>query len=137
MITGGANGLGLCIAKRLADAGTAITIVDLPANGGAIADNCRMREINLAEDDAATKLASLAASLGTLDVLVANAGVVPPWRGIAEPDLEEWDRVMRINVWAVAATIGALSDALGRSGHGSLIAMALLNGHKAHPRQVL
>ena len=137
VVTGGANGLGFAIATRLAQAGASITIIDLPAGGQSIPNSWKLCEIDLATDQAASQLARLADELGHVDVLVANAGVVPPWRGVAQLNLAEWDRVMRINVWGVAVTIGAFADALERSGHGSVVAMASLNGHKAHPRQVL
>ena len=44
---------------------------------------------------------------------------------------------MTVNVWGVAATLGAFADALAASGRGSAIAMASINGYKAHPKQVL
>jgi NAD(P)-dependent dehydrogenase (short-subunit alcohol dehydrogenase family) len=72
-----------------------------------------------------------------VELVVANAGLVPPWRGVADLDLAEWDRVMRVNVWAVAATLGAFADALTASRRGSAITMASINGYKAHPSQVL
>ncbi len=36
---------------------------------------------------------------------MAAAGIVPPWRGIAELDLDEWDNVFAVNVRGVAATL--------------------------------
>jgi NAD(P)-dependent dehydrogenase (short-subunit alcohol dehydrogenase family) len=63
--------------------------------------------------------------------------VVPPWRGVEALDRAEWDRVMAINVWGVAITLGAFAPALEASGHGSAIVMASINGYRAHPRQVL
>jgi NAD(P)-dependent dehydrogenase (short-subunit alcohol dehydrogenase family) len=72
-----------------------------------------------------------------VSVVVANAGVVPPWRGVEDLDRAEWDRVMAINVWGVAITLGAFAGALEASGHGSAIVMASINGYRAHPRQVL
>ncbi len=137
VVTGGASGLGLAIATKLASAGAEIIIIDLPGTGEALPSGWTFCAIDLARDDAANKLATLAADLGTVDVLVANAGVVPPWRKVDALDLTEWDQVMRINVWGVAATLGAFADALERSGQGAAVVMASLNGYKAHPSQVL
>ena len=39
------------------------------------------------------------------DVVVAAAGIVPPWSPIAELDLEQWDDVFAINARGVAATL--------------------------------
>src|SRR5687767_2840476 len=44
---------------------------------------------------------------------------------------------MRLNVWAVASTLGAFAEGLSASGGGSAIVMASINGYRAHPKQVL
>lgn len=137
LITGAANGLGHAIAQRLARAGARIVAVDLPHMLNGLPDDWQGEGIDLANENAEARLADLAERLGSVDVVVANAGLVPPWRGMDELDREEWDRVMRVNVWGVAATIGAFADALEHSGHGAVVAMASINGYKAHPKQVL
>lgn len=137
VITGAANGLGHAIAQRLAHAGARIIAIDLPSMLDDLPDGWQGEGIDLAHESAQNRLADLAGRLGSVDIVVPNAGMVPPWRGMDELDREEWDRVMRINVWGVAATIGAFADALERSGHGAVVAMASINGYKAHPKQVL
>lgn len=137
IVTGAANGLGRAIAGRLADAGASIVAVDLPDAGADMPEDWHYVPIDLAHDDAEQKLAHLASELGRVDIVVANAGVVPPWRGFDALDRAEWDYVMRVNTWSVAATIGAFAPALERSGQGSVIAMASINGYVAHPKQAL
>lgn len=137
VVTGGANGLGLAIAHRFAAAGAQIIVLDLHGKAGGLPSGWRYHAVDLADDNAQATLAELAGEIGCVDIVVANAGIVPPWRGVCDLELTEWDRAMRVNVWGVAATIGAFADSLERSGHGSVVAMASLNGHKAHPSQVL
>jgi NAD(P)-dependent dehydrogenase (short-subunit alcohol dehydrogenase family) len=137
VVTGGAGGLGRAIAERLARAGAAITVVDLPGALAGLPAGWRGVPLDLSAADAQAGLRALADSLGPVGIVVANAGVVPPWRGVADLDAAEWQRVMTINVWGVAATLGAFADALAASGHGSAIAMASINGFRAHPKQVL
>lgn len=137
VVTGAARGLGRAIAERLARAGVAIVAVDLPAALGALPNDWRAEALDLTDADAQARLGALARALGRVDVVVANAGLVPPWRGMAELDAAEWQRVMTVNVWGVAVTIGAFADALAASGRGSAIAMASINGYRAHPKQVL
>lgn len=139
VVTGGTRGLGRMIAGQLAAAGASIALIDLPQ---AIADadlpaGWAAFPADLSQPDCRTGLEAIAASLGTVDIVVANAGVVPPWRGIKELDAAEWQRVMTINVWGVAATLGAFAPALARSAHGSAVVMASINGYKAHGQQVL
>ncbi len=137
VVTGAANGLGRAIAVRLAASGASILAVDLPDRISGLPGDWQFEGVDLADDAADAQLKELAARLGKVDILVANAGLVPPWRGLDELDLAEWDRVMRVNVWGVAATIGAFADVLEQSGHGSIVAMASINGYKAHPKQAL
>jgi NAD(P)-dependent dehydrogenase (short-subunit alcohol dehydrogenase family) len=72
--------------------------------------------------------------LGRLDVVVANAGIVPPWTETAALDLDELDRVLAVNVRGVAATLKHAVPHLRERG-GSIVVMASMNAHRAHPRQ--
>jgi len=137
VITGAARGLGRVIAERFQAAGARIVAVDLAeALVDAPADWHRAA-IDLSQDRSDAALADLAAQLGTVDIVVPNAGIVPPWRGIDALDRAEWDRVMAINTWGVASTIGAFADALERSGRGAIVVMASINGLAAAPQQTL
>jgi len=137
VVTGGASGLGSAIAARLAASGASVTIVDLSEAVGSGPDGYSSFVCDLALPNAREKLAGLASKLGTVDIVVANAGVVPPWKRMRDLDGEEWSRVMAVNVWGVAATIGAFADALARSDHASVIAMASINGYRPHADQIL
>lgn len=139
VVTGGSRGLGRAIARRLADAGSAIVVLDLTE---ALAKaklplNWKTFDIDLSRPDCGQALEAIASAVGDVDIVVANAGVVPPWRGMRQLDAAEWQTVMTTNVWGVAATLGAFASALARSAHGSAVVMASINGYKAHPKQVL
>ncbi len=139
LITGGANGLGRAIADRLARNGAAISIVDLEAALAAadLPEDWNKIGVDLSAPNAEKKLATIADQLGTLDILVANAGVVPPWRSVGDLDRDEWQKVFNINVWGAAVCLKCFSGALKRSAHGSVVLMASINGYRAHPDQVL
>jgi NAD(P)-dependent dehydrogenase (short-subunit alcohol dehydrogenase family) len=139
LLTGGARGLGRTIAQRLAEAGAVGTIVDLqseltetsvPSGWKRVAADVRR------ENEIAAAVRTTLEELGRLDIVIANAGVVPPWRETEALDLVEWDDVFAINVRGVAVTLKHAVPALKARG-GAIIATASLNSWRAHPRQGL
>jgi|HubBroStandDraft_5_1064220.scaffolds.fasta_scaffold05687_4 NAD(P)-dependent dehydrogenase (short-subunit alcohol dehydrogenase family) len=131
VVTGGASGLGAAIAARLAAAGAAGIVIDqdFPANGqvpagwtSAIAD---------VRDPAA-----LAAAFGPAgsapQVVVACAGVVPPWTSVAGIDAGQWEDVFAVNVRGVMLTIREAVRRMGERG-GAIVAISSLNGWKGDP----
>lgn len=139
VVTGGAGGLGRAIATRLEAAGAAITIIDQGASlaNAKVPEGWHVEDVDLSRPDCQDRMRQIATDLEAVDIVVANAGVVPPWRGMDALDADEWQKVMAINVWGVAATLGAFAGALAKTGRGSAVVMASLNGYRAHPKQVL
>ncbi|MEM1236941.1 MAG: SDR family oxidoreductase [Pseudomonadota bacterium] len=137
VVTGASRGLGRAIGERLAASGAHIMAIDLPEALAACPKDWTAVPIDLTADDAETRLSAAAAVYEVVDIVVANAGSVPPWRGVTELDRNEWKRVMTLNSWAVAATLGTFVPSLSRSNHASAILMASINGYRAHPKQVL
>lgn len=139
LVTGGARGLGRAIAETFARHGTAIHVLDredvlaeaaLPSGWGAI-------PLDLGAADAEKQLAEAISQLDSLDILVANAGIVPPWRRVAALDVEEWDRVFAVNVRGVALCLKHAAPRLAEAEDGCAIVMASINAYKAHPDQTL
>lgn len=137
VITGAARGLGRAIGNRLAASGAHIIAIDLPDALAACPEDWTRISIDLTAEDAAERLSEASGRHQIVDIVVANAGLVPPWRGVTELDRDEWMRVMTVNSWAVAATLGAFVPNLSRSNHAAAILMASINGYRAHPKQVL
>lgn len=139
VVTGAAGGLGKMIAKRLAVAGATIIAIDTDAAlaQASLPAEWQCEAIDLGAPDSLTQMRGVAEKLGAVNIVVANAGIVPPWRSIVDADPAEWQRVMAVNVWGVAATLGGFGLALNASGNGSAIVMASINGSKAYPSQVL
>ena len=136
-VTGAAAGLGRAIAERLAAAGARGLAFDIVAAAGVLPPGWLGLQGNVAEeDDVARAVAQIAESFGRLDVVVANAGLVPPWRAIDAIDFEEWDAVFAVNVKGVAATMKHAAGLMQRQG-GSIIAMGSLNSHRGHAGQCL
>ena len=139
LVTGGSRGLGLAIAERLAWANAGIAVVDHP-DALAVAelpDTWLTAPVDLAGSGAESEFARAVGKLDRIDILVANAGVVPAWRSTVDLDLDEWDRVFRINVAGMALALKVAARPLSQSPCGSAILMASINGYRAHPSQIL
>jgi NAD(P)-dependent dehydrogenase (short-subunit alcohol dehydrogenase family) len=133
LVTGGSRGLGAAIARELAGAGAAGAVIDLaegPAPEGWTSLTADVR----VESEVAQAVHDTVEHFGRLDVVVANAGVVPPWSDTDELDLDQLDEVFSINVRGVAATLKHGVAALKERG-GAIVVMASLNAWRAHPSQ--
>ena len=142
-ITGGASGIGLAIAHRLADEKVKLVLVDIEQGAldaaeaalrakGASVLAIRADVANGAEVDAAAKRAR--ETFGLVHIIVNNAGVGgnggPMWN-IAEGD---WQWALGVNLWGVIHGIRALLPALVESGEeGHVINTASMAGLTSTP----
>ncbi|HEV7247483.1 MAG TPA: SDR family NAD(P)-dependent oxidoreductase [Shinella sp.] len=139
LVTGGSRGLGAAIIGCLASHGTKGAAVDrelpsepakLPASFIVITGDVK--------DEASVKAAieQTIARFGRLDIVIANAGVVPPWSETKDLDLGQWDEVMAINARGVLATIKHAVAPLSET-RGSVVVTGSINSVVAHPRQLV
>lgn len=101
LITGCGRGLGLATARRLAADGFAVVLTDI--NGESVyavaegLDGATAHTMDVTSDDS---VAAVVGSLGRLDVLVNNAGVISR-RPAGSMDSTTWDREMGVNLGGV------------------------------------
>jgi NAD(P)-dependent dehydrogenase (short-subunit alcohol dehydrogenase family) len=134
LVTGGARGLGAAIAGTFAAHGAVGAVIDLeeaepPAGWIALAADVTV------EPEVEAAVAAAVERFGRLDVLVANAGVVPPWSPTGELDLEALDATFAVNVRGVAVTLKAGTKALRGASGGAVVVTASLNSWRAAPAQ--
>lgn len=138
LVTGAARGLGAAIVDRMADEGAVGAAVDrdvggdrqdLPAHFIAIGADVK--------DEMSVKAAidATIAHFGRLDIVIANAGIVPPWSETKDLALDQFDEVMAINTRGVLATIKHAVEPLSKT-HGAIVVTGSINSLIAHPRQL-
>mgnify|MGYP001098134692 FL=1 len=101
LVTAGANGIGLAIARAFAAEGARVHVCDVDASALAAlktSDPALTQTVcDVADRAAVAKLfADAQAALGGLDVLVNNAGVAGPTAKVEEMNPEDWDRCLDI-----------------------------------------
>jgi NAD(P)-dependent dehydrogenase (short-subunit alcohol dehydrogenase family) len=127
LVTGGASGLGLATAQRLAAAGAGVVVLDLPGSDGEkvaaeLGERAVFAPADVTDEAAVTGALDAADGLGTLRVVVNCAGIATPGkvlgRGGVLP-LDVFERVVRVNlvgtfnVLRLAAARIAAADPVG------------------------
>jgi NAD(P)-dependent dehydrogenase (short-subunit alcohol dehydrogenase family) len=139
LVTAGAGGIGLAIARAFAASGAQVYVVDI--DSAALAKlakespQIKSSLCDLSQRAAIERMVPEAvASLGGLDVLVNNAGIGGPTTPVADFDPDAWEAVMQVNLnctfnvtrlciphlkQSKAASIIVMSSAAGRFGYAN------------------
>jgi 3-oxoacyl-[acyl-carrier protein] reductase len=136
VVTGAAKGIGYATAERLLASGAAVSLWDL--------DGARLAEAEAAlagkgqvqaevldvTDPAALARATQAtlARFGAIDVLVANAGVVGVMKTTWEHTLEDWERILRLDLTGVFLTCRAVIPHMLERGYGRIVTVSSIAG---------
>ena len=117
IVTGGAQGIGRAIADGLEAEGAVIAVADLepPASG--------IRADVSSEADVARMVEETLARHGRIDILVNNAGLYASlkMRPFTEIPLEEWNRVLEVNVASMFLTSRAVVPVMREHGGGKIV----------------
>ena len=121
LVTGGASGLGAAAAKRLRAEGLQVTTLDL-INADVTAD--------VADEQA---LLRVAGQIGPVDVLVNSAGIVGPNQPLLETTVQDWRRVLEVNVLGTVNTMRAFVPGMRDRGWGRVVNIASMAGKDGNP----
>ncbi len=122
VITGGAKGIGAAVARGAHARGARVALLDVDGTAArATALTLGERAIGVACDitDTESLDAAVAAVLdrfGRIDVVLANAGIAPPSRSVADIDPADFERTIEINLLGQWRTARAVLPALTESG---------------------
>lgn len=141
IVTGGARGIGLAIARRLLESGAGVSLwdVDAAALTHAAKELKSLGTVHTAVVDvtdaesAQAGAADSAQALGKLDILVNNAGIAGSNAKTWETDPQEWRRVLDINLNGPFHCCRAVIPHLLRNGYGRIVNIASIAGKEGNP----
>ena len=132
-VTGGASGIGLAAAKRLASEGAKVALFDLDADDLAQAvGEVDGETLALAGDvssaaDVRAAYETVEREWDRLDVVFANAGVNGVWAALDELPDDEWDKTLSVNLRGTFLTVKYALPLLKRRG-GSIVVTSSVQG---------
>ncbi len=141
IVTGGARGIGLAIARRLLASGASVSLWDVDA----AALDAAAEELNspgtvhtavvdvTSTESTEAAAASSAEAFGKLDILVNNAGIAGSNARTWETDPAEWRRVLNINLNGPFHCCRAVIPHLLRNGYGRIVNIASIAGKEGNP----
>jgi 3alpha(or 20beta)-hydroxysteroid dehydrogenase len=135
LISGGARGQGAAEARLFVEEGASVVFGDkLDDQGKALADEigdgCRYVHLDVAEEDDWKEAVRLAVdTFGGLNILINNAGIIPPIRSIVETPPEDYRRAIEINQVGMFLGIHTAVPAMtATEGSGSIVMISSVNG---------
>ena len=138
VVTGGAQGIGLAVARLLAEQGARVASWDIdPGNAAAMSG---LGEGTLAIECDITDLASVEAAyartcdlLGTPSILVNSAGIAGPNAPLESYGIEDWHRVIDINLNGTFYVNRVCVGGMKARGYGRILNLASIAGKEGNP----
>jgi NADP-dependent 3-hydroxy acid dehydrogenase YdfG len=140
-ITGASSGIGEAAAKTLAAAGAKVVIgarrtdrlqrlaSEIERAGGTV----RYRALDVTDGGDVEAFARYAQSeFGRLDVMINNAGVMP-LSPLSALKVDEWDRMVDVNIKGVLYGIAAALPLMEAQGSGQIVNLSSIGGHRVSP----
>jgi NADP-dependent 3-hydroxy acid dehydrogenase YdfG len=141
LVTGAGSGLGEAFSLAMAEAGADVACADLSLEA-AEATATKVRELGRhaaairadvsVEADAIAMVRSVVDRLGALDVAFANAGIAEQYQPLIESSLDNWRKVIDIDLTGVYLTAREVAKVMVPRGRGKIISTASIYGFVAN-----
>ena len=140
IVTGGAQGFGLAITERFIQSGAKVVIWDIDENEAKkalervnsenltyqIIDVCNFDKIN-------QQLDNIEFSHGKIDIFINNAGLAGMNTTVADYPIEEWNKVINLNLNAVFYCCKAVVPFMKKNNYGRIVNIASIAGKEGNP----
>jgi 2-dehydro-3-deoxy-L-rhamnonate dehydrogenase (NAD+) len=139
VVTGGAQGFGRAITERFVASGAKVAIWDhdqtlAEKTAQEIGNAVSPFKVDVTDCAAVdnTRDATVAA-FGKIDILVNNAGIAGVNKTVWETDLEEWRKVLRVNLEGPFICCKAIVPQMQKQGYGRIVNIASIAGKEGNP----
>lgn len=131
VVTGGAHGIGAAIVAQLALAGTEVVVLDQDGP----ADGIETVLVDLADSRAVAEAAGHAVRAldGNCEILVNCAGVCGPVAHLRDLDLDQYHRVLAVNLHAPVLLMKMLGLRMADAGYGRIVNVTSVHGRLSEP----
>lgn len=133
VVTGGASGIGLAIARKFAAAGGRVILADINEDTGVAAardlgGDALFRPLDVADEQAVEGFAAaLDAEFGAPAVLINSAGLLQNAARTHEMPMDEHDRIWAVNYRGSYLMCRAFAPRMGKAGGGAILNIASTN----------
>jgi 3-oxoacyl-[acyl-carrier protein] reductase len=133
VVTGGAQGIGAEVVRRLRADGATVVVWDLPRFAPA-ADDGLFCAVDVSDREGVARAAdALKARWGRIDHLVNNAGFAGSTVALDAYDPVEWQRILEVNLIGVFNVCRAIVPLMRSAGQGRIVNIASLAGKEGTP----
>lgn len=139
IVTGAATGIGEAIAGRLAGAGATVVVADLDLEGGrqvaaSLPNGSFALSVDITSAESVAKaVEEVLARTGRIDVLVNNAGIGGKAAPLWEQTLEDWNRIIQINMTGIFNFCKAVVGHMRTRAYGRIVSIASIAGKEGNP----
>ena len=139
IVTGGAAGIGLAIARRLVASGARVSLWDrdaatLDSAAQALGHGTHVAAVDVTrEDGVATAFAASMSALKRVDALVCSAGITGPNTTVENYPLAAWKEVIDINLTGVFLCNRVVVPHMTANGYGRIVNIASIAGKEGNP----
>ena len=140
VVTGGAQGFGLAITERFIEAGAKVVIWDIDESLAKEAidkvksENLSLQIVDVTNFEVVNKnLEEVEKKHGKIDIFVNNAGIAGMNTTVAEYPLDEWKKVMNLNLNSVFYCCKAVVPFMLKNDYGRIVNIASIAGKEGNP----
>ncbi len=140
VVTGGAQGFGLAITERFIEAGAKVVIWDIDENAAKEAidkvksEHLSQQIVDVTNFEIVNKnLEEVEKKYGKIDIFVNNAGIAGMNTTVAEYPLDEWKKVMNLNLNSVFYCCKAVVPFMLKNDYGRIVNIASIAGKEGNP----